>query len=62
VLLGAERRVARGQVAGVRGDVVARRGERIDPVRTKRGQVRTPGRDQFRLPFTDVGIFDVLDL
>jgi hypothetical protein len=61
-LFGPERGVPRGEIAGVRGDVVPGDGERIDAARTKRGQVRAPGRDQFRFAFTEFGIFDDRDL
>jgi hypothetical protein len=37
------------------GDLEARRRKRIDAARTKRGQVRTPGRNQFRFAFPVLG-------
>jgi hypothetical protein len=54
VLFGCETGVALGELAGMRRDLVARRGKRIDAARTKRGQVRTPGRNQFCLSLPDV--------
>jgi hypothetical protein len=52
MFLGAQIRVLLGQVAGVRGYVVARRRERVDAAGMKGGQVRTPGRNQLRFPFS----------
>ena len=55
VLFRAEAGVAFGEFACVGGDVIARRGKRIDAARNESGQVCTPGRNQFRFSLPNVG-------
>jgi hypothetical protein len=55
VFFRAEARVTLREIARVRGDIVARRGKRIDAARNEGGQVRSPGRNQFRFAFSVLG-------